>query len=264
MHFEFEGNPSYEKDLTWYGDLKPYARGVFNGKETESFEEGKVNVVLQQSNISRTNNLNIEILTDDFGEEIYWAIINEDRSVIADGGNQAVGQHRDIFPQNFPTPIDSSAYGANELINIDVHIPKSGCYKLIVNDYANNGMCCDFGEGYFKISSLDNAAIIELDEDFKEKVTIPFRIDPLSSSIDFMAQKIKIFPNPLQGKLNIEASQAIDHIIVFNQVGQEVYRNDVASSEKATIDIGFLNTGMFFLRLQTKSGETMVQKFVKQ
>ncbi len=285
--FKYDGQPSYEKEITWYGNLESYEKTNFglpyipinegkisieiisaNGSIDEGIENNNLSIEIYQSKITQTKNYNVEILTDSSGAEIYWAILDNNRDIIADGGNQRVGLNRDITnSNNFNNLVlgDSSAYDSNELINIDVELPADGCYEFIVNDYANNGICCDFGDGYFKLSA-DSVLIAESTEEFKTKSTTLFRQDESlpNSSVSISEALLNIYPNPLQSELNIQVNQTIIRLSIVNQLGQYMYVEDVEFKEKMSLNIEPLIPGAYWLILQTKNGETISNKFIKQ
>ncbi len=78
----------------------------------------------------------------------------------------------------------------------------------------------------------------------------------LSSSNDLEFERVKVFPNPTNGEINISSLRDFKTITVHNMIGQEVKRFDSASS---SIDISDLNTGLYLLR--TDNG--FVQKIMK-
>jgi hypothetical protein len=73
---------------------------------------------------------------------------------------------------------------------------------------------------------------------------------------------ITLFPNPVSNKLTVEASEAIDHIEVFNTVGAMVY-SQKNCSDKVEIHTADLQAGTYFIRMTTQNA-TEVRKFVKK
>jgi len=73
----------------------------------------------------------LDLLTDDYGEETTWSLTNEDtNSVVASGGT----------------------YPNAALIEVDQCI-NEGCYKFVINDSYGDGICCgEFGNGYYVVT----------------------------------------------------------------------------------------------------------------
>ena len=67
---------------------------------------------------------------------------------------------------------------------------------------------------------------------------------------------IKLFPNPVKDKLSLqfESTLKIDVISISNALGQMIYSmNDPQSKQE--IDLGFLQSGIYFLTLRQAQGE---------
>ena len=73
---------------------------------------------------------------------------------------------------------------------------------------------------------------------------------------------VTLFPNPVSNKLTVEASEAIDHIEIFNTVGAMVY-SQKNCSDKVEIHTTDLQAGIYFIRMTTQN-VTEVRKFVKK
>jgi PKD repeat protein len=85
----------------------------------------------------------------------------------------------------------------------------------------------------------------------------------------FNFEKIKVFPNPSSGTINIEISglkMQIIHFELFNSIGQLVGVSDAdfqAGYLKSSLDFGNLPTGLYNLRIHNKSHTTLVKVLVQ-
>lgn len=75
---------------------------------------------------------------------------------------------------------------------------------------------------------------------------------------------LKVFPNPVNNKLNIETDYSIkiEHITLTNALGQLMF-NTVNFENKLTLDISYLPSGIYFLRAENKQGQS-VFKVIKE
>ena len=73
---------------------------------------------------------------------------------------------------------------------------------------------------------------------------------------------ITLFPNPVSNKLTVEASEAIDHIEVFNTVGAMVF-SQKNCGDKVEIHTSDLPAGTYLIRMTTQNA-TEVRRFVKK
>ena len=74
--------------------------------------------------------LDVQVQTDQYAGETSWEILNEDSEVVA----------------------VSPPYQNNTLQNHMVFLP-SGDYEFVMMDAFGDGICCDFGEGWFGLKN---------------------------------------------------------------------------------------------------------------
>ena len=75
------------------------------------------------------------------------------------------------------------------------------------------------------------------------------------------SSSIKIYPNPTDGLLYIDANtESIIGITVFDVLGKKVLQ---LQGNKQQVDISTIESGMYFLRIATDRGE-FVQKIIKE
>lgn len=89
------------------------------------------------------NALALNLILDDYGSETTWVIYDEDRNVVAEGGAYEDGL-------------------AGEEILEALCLP-DGCYSFNLYDAANDGMCCDYGEGGFSLMNPEGLAVLSSD-----------------------------------------------------------------------------------------------------
>ena len=93
-----------------------------------------------------TTNVKLYIIQDQFGEQITWNIINSTGAVVASGGPY---QHL----------MGSGSTQPNvEIIN---DLPADECYLFRIFDSNGNGICCNYGEGYYYIKdAADRKSVV--------------------------------------------------------------------------------------------------------
>lgn len=69
----------------------------------------------------------------------------------------------------------------------------------------------------------------------------------------------KIYPNPVSNTLKIKTDNNVKKITVFNLLGKAVLKTN-----QKNIDVTTLNSGVYFLNIETKSGQIEAKKFVKK
>jgi len=153
-------------EITTDGDTKIKIEVTkVNNQEDDDLTNNEVTAQLQLSANLDNNFVTLELLTDDIGSETYWELIGEDGVAYHTGGNPvAVGG------------IDNGeSYGNNEMITTKLPLPADGCYELKVYDLYGDGICCDYGSGYFKLIDSNSELIYE-GAKFGELDAYPFAI----------------------------------------------------------------------------------------
>ncbi len=80
---------------------------------------------------------------------------------------------------------------------------------------------------------------------------------------DVSAATFALYPNPTTGNLQIESTQTISKVIVYNLIGQQVKTFEMQADQNS-IDISNLKTGSYFVNLKSTSGNTYTKLIVKK
>lgn len=91
------------------------------------------------------DNFIVEIMQDKYGNQITWELVTSDNTTIASGG-----------PYDF-----LSGSSATQLHQENVHVQAGDCLKFVIHDAGGNGICCQFGNGYYRILNSDNDVIVD-------------------------------------------------------------------------------------------------------
>lgn len=95
-------------------------------------------------------NLKIEIMQDKFGNQTTWKILASDMTVLASGG-----------------PYTMLVGGNSTQMHIEhVVVPANECIQFIIHDDVGNGICCTYGEGYYKVYDSKDNLLIDGDGEF--------------------------------------------------------------------------------------------------
>lgn len=96
--------------------------------------------------------LKVIVVSDAFGEQTTWNIINSAGEEVAAGGPY---QH---------------VIGTGTNVNMEnVEVPVNDCYLFRIYDSNGNGICCNYGNGYYQIKNASGTVIIDGDGAFGEE-----------------------------------------------------------------------------------------------
>lgn len=293
---DLKWNAQTVQHIDWSGNLSLYGETLIRFDSLSIAQPGQLVVSVTQVNdtpyeADTTNNIRsdvfktsttfssqeilLRIRTDNFGEETYWELRDETGKVLDSGGNKAVGPNGGGIPwgiENGP-----GAYDDNALIRDTLLLPAGGCYSLHFVDAYGDGICCEYGTGYYRLYNLNSPTSILLSGgDFGEYDHRAFGAQPSIVSLDNLptAQPgldLWLYPNPATEVLHIDAitpKPTEIQFAVFNAMGQLVQEVDPkqctpsADGQALRLDIQGFPQGLYVLRAATASGEVRSQTFV--
>lgn len=190
-----------------------------------------------------TTSIKVYIIQDQWGEQITWDIINSAGDIIANGGPY---QHL----------IGSGATQAN--VENVTDIPVNECYLFRIYDSNNNGICCNYGNGYYYIKDANGNRIIEGDGEFGSMASHLISIVGNTTSVEAVSQEsLKVYPNPANDYLIVEGEMT--SVEVYNAIGQRMLAK-VVNGNSTRINLSEFNNGIYFLRVNN-NGEVTTRKF---
>ncbi|MCB0636114.1 MAG: T9SS type A sorting domain-containing protein, partial [Lewinella sp.] len=144
--------------------------------------------------------------TDDFGYELYWEVIDDTGEVYASGGNAVVGDTGG--GAQIATPFDPGAYPSNEIILESFTLPADGCYTLRLLDDFADGLCCFYGNGFYRLREMDMDVLLSGGE-FGAIAERPFSVGEAIVSTQDHAPASTVpllFPNPVRAGTPLQLS----------------------------------------------------------
>lgn len=119
----------------------------FNTSETVSVSSEDMSIA---TIVDDEEELTIEIMQDKYGMQTTWEVLDTDYNVIASGG-----------PYQY-----LSGSTATELHTEKVMVSDGDCVMLVIKDDGGNGICCQFGDGYYKVKNAQGNVIVDGDGAF--------------------------------------------------------------------------------------------------
>jgi len=74
--------------------------------------------------------------------------------------------------------------------------------------------------------------------------------------------KVKIYPNPTNSILNIELTDNVTQVVIYNFFGQVVHENKVTNTSTLHVDVSNYDAGAYLVRFVTNQGQSLTQKIV--
>ncbi|MGE5383946.1 MAG: T9SS type A sorting domain-containing protein, partial [Omnitrophica WOR_2 bacterium] len=71
---------------------------------------------------------------------------------------------------------------------------------------------------------------------------------------------VNVYPNPSNNVVNIEVTNDISQVVIYNYAGQIVYQQMVTKDKNIQIDVRNYNAGAYLVKFITRSGESFAKK----
>ena len=204
---------------------------VVNQEWVELDEEGDV------------TDLKLYIIQDQWGEQITWDIINAAGETIASGG-----------------PYQHLVGSGSTQINVEniTGVPTNECYLFRIFDSNNNGICCNYGNGYYYIKDAKGDRFIESDGNYGAGETRQFSIHKQGDGLgETEASSFNIYPNPANSKIYVEGDN-VGAVEVYNSLGQKVVT--VEGTTNTAVDVTSFDNGVYVVRVITNEGNVTTKK----
>ncbi len=234
------------------------AASFTSGTHTVTFNISSINQVADQNSNNdnksgsftiapffNTTAVTIKIQRDEFGSETAWSFVNAAGQVLASGQNYS----------------DTNSLPA--LITQTVNVPANTCYTFTITDSYGDGICCNFGNGYYEISTSDNQVIFE-GTAFESSDSFTFGVGALNTT-DFEKTTVKLYPNPASDVIYLEntSGKAIENVSVYNTLGQVVRHLTNQTDSKIALSVANLAVGMYIVQFTT-DGVTQTAKLARK
>ncbi|GJM31074.1 MAG: hypothetical protein DHS20C18_00750 [Saprospiraceae bacterium] len=238
-------------------------------------DEGAFNnhVSFEFSSAPQTNSQLIEVnlRTDDYGYESYWEITDEAGDIIASGGNLSVGAT--TGGQQISHPDNPGAYGNNQNITEWITLPAEGCYYFRMLDDYGDGICCDYGIGFYKLKDAGGQSLFTGGIFSGEKIEpfqFGFQSTVANEEVNFI-EAISVYPNPLHRGEDLHLQLTTNQLEtmtfqLFSLEGKLVASMGTQELHQGVQTLSFplpeLTSGVYLLQLQTKGGRQVVKVMV--
>lgn len=262
VKFETVVNGKDKKQHTWEGSLKPDETTRFDIELELPFGDNEVEINIIKANEQSFNygktldaiceewatvktsdketDLTIEVVQDKYGNHTTWEFLSSDNTVLASGG-----------PYKYLPDADTQSH--KETVKV-----KPDCYKFVIYDTFGNGICCDSGDGYYRITDESGNVVVDGSGDFADMAYNIVSVISNETIGETSVSPCYVYPNPVKDVLTIKGND-IKQIMIFNSLGQIVKKLD-CNDDIVKINVDSLQNGIYFVNVVSRSGETRTSK----
>jgi photosystem II stability/assembly factor-like uncharacterized protein len=183
--------------------------------------------------------IDLSLQTDNYPGETYWQIID-------DNGNEIVS---------------SGGYSDQNTLYDQVICLSEGCYEFIIYDAFGDGICCDYGNGFFELTDNDDLLIEGGSFGSEDTYSFCLEDDTGLSQSDFAT--FSLFPNPASDEIKVMPVMQKDYdLTILDQTGRIILSQEGLNGLQS-ISISNFASGIYHLKLSMQ-GSSVTRKFVKE
>ena len=190
-----------------------------------------------------TTQLTLDLITDDYPNEIAWNLKDSNGTVL------------------YQSPVYVDGVDDFQNFSEDFTINTNECYIFEITDSFGDGICCNQGIGSYTLTTLEGDTVVAGGSYGSGEISYMSNA-VLSVEDYFTNQSITVFPNPTNSTLTIKVTNTNilpDSFSVYNMLGQLVMNTSVSQTSDLTIDVSHLNDGMYFIQLNKDNNSTTIQ-----
>lgn len=237
-----------------------------NGVADDVDDRNEVTIFLRKSEVvANTSTVQVEVTTDQYGMETYWAVRDTEGTVYAEGGDPAIGASGGGMYVNLGGTNEFTLDG-NETYTVEVELPTEGCYEFFIADDYGDGMCCQYGDGSYKITDDNGNVVLEGVNEGASETEAYFVNFGVSNVLEVEGlSNLSIKPNPVSdfAEVSFGLTGTTDiSVTVYDMLSQrtEVIDADfVRGNNRFGLDVSGYVNGIYFLNLSTAEGSSTVK-----
>lgn len=208
-----------------------------NNDAATSFDIGGNEYVTQQ--------VTLELLTDNWAEETSWEF-REIGGAVIDTGSYNQSDDNTTFIETFEVAPDN-------------------CYEFEIFDSYGDGICCEFGEGFYSLTT-DNGDVIGGGGEFSSSEITEISIGEELSTNDVIISTISLYPNPAKSEITLSIANTNDSSLyrIYNTFGQ-LLQEGTLQANKEVISVSQYTVGIYFIVVKnTATNIESTLRFIKE
>lgn len=173
----------------------------------------------------------LAITTDSYGGETTWKIFPEGSTVAITSGGP--------YPN-----------GENGVVRHEALCLAAGCYRLVIYDDEDDGICCFYGQGSYELVS-GGQVLVTGDGEFDDEISHPFCLTG-TGVVDINAAGINVWPNPGTGRFDVALPAVLNgpvQVDVLDATGRLVRAQQVAATALFQVDLADQADGVYLLKV---------------
>lgn len=205
---------------------------------------------IQETLVESTNEtevvIDIAIMTDNYASETGWELTDGTGNVVA---SRPIGSY--------------TANNTLEITNVTLAFALE-CYTFKILDGYGDGMCCQYGNGFYEIRDANTSNVVFSGGQFTDEESTLFTNSALVGLEDAPDNMVRIYPTITNGEIKVELNQITEagfNMTVMNTLGQVMQQRKFDNPGVYEVNLSQHAAGIYTVLIQ--SGEySSVQKII--
>jgi hypothetical protein len=189
-----------------------------NGGTDDDSSNNILNTTFNKLPDAATTTVNVEVITDNHGNELTWRIRNSEDTVVAFG----------------------NGYGNSQTYTETLDLP-ANCYYITLTDNGDDGGCS------VKLTDINDNTLYFIDGDYGNEDVHYFATNMWAGDTEVNFAEALIYPNPTNGVLMIENVEGLNYSIVDTLGRVLLSKNNLSNIER--ISVSNFTDGTYFLKI---------------
>ena len=131
--------------------------------------------------------------------------------------------------------------------------------KFVLSDQLGNGICCDYGDGYYRIIDGHGNVVVDGGGDFGYEASLNFTLEVGVGAEETAINDIKIYPNPAKDVVKVSTVNGKRSTVkVYNYLGILVEEIEL-DAEEIELDVSDYNPGIYFFNINGEAVKIIIE-----
>ncbi len=203
---------------------------------------GASNYQYASTNSFNTTQVKLELQLDEYGSETSWQLEDINGNILFSS-----------------TPYNDTA-ALPPVKNFTFNLANNACYVFKIFDSNGDGLCCDFGSGYYNLTTATGDIMINKTDFSSGFHSYNFILGTLLSTSENSKETPQIYPNPAIDFLHINKVYAKAKYAIYSADGKLVSKGNLSENK---VNVSKLEKGVYLITIED-NGKTSQSKFIKK
>ena len=192
----------------------------------------------------------VVITPDRYGAETTWTLADSGGNVVGSGGPYIT--------------IGTNGTQPDEITDVNITLLNE-CYTFTLNDSYGDGICCQYGNGTYRLEDGNGNTIITGDGSFASSVSNLFKItEPLSVGENALASSLRIYPNPSAADFTVDVRNYSNVTYEITSVTGQRIQSGTFNEGNNTLSMRSEATGLYFIKItDIESNLSVTKKIIR-